>query len=110
MGEAIEIGGYMLELDGGRTVWVAQHDGKYFIKFENPANDPPVTRVCLSAEAAEAMVTCYGHASGKSKTLAFALKDGGWQLVQRGLWAAAEMLVEVRKRDGSASAPSEENT
>ena len=94
-----EIGGYGLDLDNGRKVWVAKHEGSYFFRFENPANDPPITRMRLSAEAADAMVTCFGFASGKHSQLAFALKDGGWKCVQHGLWATAEMLVETQGSD-----------
>lgn len=92
--EKIEIGGYGLDLERGRSVWVAEHQGRFLFKFTNPENDPPVTRICLSAEAAEAMVTCFGFASGKHKRLAFALKDGAWKCVQQGLWATAEMAID----------------
>ncbi len=101
----VEIGGYGLDLEGGRRVWVGKHEGSYFFRWENAANDPPISRIRLSAEAAEAMVTCFGFASGKHSQLAFALKDGGWQCVQQGLWAAADMIVEMRAASPSPDTP-----
>jgi hypothetical protein len=90
------IDGFRCDLSEGRWVWIGQAEGRYYVRFHNPANtEKPDTRLVLSPEALNAL-TSLANAAPK---LTFKFDDSVWRYVSQNVWATVADM-EMRHGDG----------